>query len=78
MQSINEGMNDGTTAAAAPAEQQFRKTTWFGRMGTVAKAAWRAVSRNREHVLSVGVFAGAIAVFITAQRRYIASISSSR
>jgi len=49
----------------------------FGRVGSVVKSAIRAIHSHREHVITAGVFFSAITIFITAQRRYIASLSSS-
>jgi len=54
-------------------------TRWniFGRVGSVVKSAIRAINTHREHVITAGVFFSAITIFITAQRRYIASLPSS-
>ena len=48
-----------------------RMTRWLYGAGAVVRAAVRAC---RQNAASVGVFAGAVVVFLLANRRYVASL----
>ena len=54
-----------------------RALRWIRGAGAAVRALWCAVDERRQQAAGVGVFAGAVLVFLLAHRRYVASLPHS-